>query len=232
MEPDFWRQRWQAGRIGFHQDRPLPLLLKHWPALDVPADTTVFVPLCGKSLDMAWFAEQGHRILGVELSELAVRQFFDERGLEPRVRETRYGRHYAAGPYELIAGDAFALDADALAGCAAVYDRAALIALPPELRRRYAATALRHLPAGCAGLLVTLEYPQDEKDGPPFAVGEAEVRDLLEAGRTDGPGDSGSAPRAWDVTLLERRDILAGEDRFREAGVTALNTAVYRLHHR
>lgn len=215
MEPDFWHQRWQDNRIGFHMEKPLPLLLKHWPALALPAGSRVFVPLCGKSVDMAWLAGRGHRVLGVELSELAVRQFFQERGLAPRVRETGDGIHYSAGPYELICGDAFALDADALAGCSAVYDRAALIALPPALRQRYAQTAWRRLPAGCSGLLVTLEYPQEQKDGPPFSVAEAEVRALLEP--------------PWEVSLLERRDILADEPRFAEAGATSLHTAVYRL---
>ena len=217
MEPDFWHERWQQNRIGFHQEKPLPLLLKHWPSLGLAAGSRVFVPLCGKSLDMPWLAERGHRILGVELSELAVQQFFQERGLEPETRDTRYGRHYTAGPYELIVGDAFALDAEALAGCAAVYDRAALIALPPDLRQRYATTAWRHLPAGCAGLLVTLEYPQAEKDGPPFSVDEAEVRELLEP--------------EWDIAVLERRDILDDEPRFRDAGVTRLHTVVYQLAH-
>lgn len=215
MEPGFWHERWQQGRIGFHQDRPLPLLCKHWPALDLPANARVFVPLCGKSLDMAWLADRGHRVLGVELSELAVQQFFDERGLAPEVRDTRYGRRYTAGPYELIAGDAFGLDANVLADCSAVYDRAALIALPPDLRQRYARTAWRRLPAGCTGLLVTLEYLQEQKDGPPFSVQEPEVRSLLEP--------------EWSVSVLERRNILADEDRFREAGVTALHTTVYQV---
>ena len=214
MEPDFWHERWQQGRIGFHQDRPLPLLCKHWPTLDLALDTRVFVPLCGKSLDMAWLAERGHRILGVELSELAVQQFFEERGLGPDVHDTRYGRHYVAGPYEIIAGDAFKLDAEVLAGCTAIYDRAALIALPPHLRQRYTANVWHHLPPGCTGLLVTLEYPQHEKDGPPFSVEEPEVRQLLEPD--------------WSITLLERRDILADENRFRDAGVTRLHTVVYR----
>src|SRR5690606_14906834 len=119
-----------------------------------------------------------------------------------------------AGPYELIAGDAFGLDADILAGCTAIYDRAALIALPPDLRHRYAATVWRHPPPGCTGLLVTLEYPQHEKDGPPFSVEQPEVRQLLEPD--------------WRITLLERRDILADEPGFRDAGVSALHTTVYK----
>ncbi|MGY0559221.1 thiopurine S-methyltransferase [Luteimonas sp. A277] len=218
MEPDFWHERWQDGRIGFHQDRPLPLLCKHWPTLELAPGSRVFVPLCGKSVDMAWLAERGHRVLGVELSELAVRQFFDERGLTPATRESSFGIHYSAGPYELIYGDAFALDAEVLADCSAVYDRAALIALPPDMRARYADTAWRRLPTSCDGLLITLEYPQGQKDGPPFSVEEAEVRRLLE--------------REWDVSMLERRDILADEPRFHEAGVTALHTTVYRTRRR
>ncbi|MET0328997.1 MAG: thiopurine S-methyltransferase [Luteimonas sp.] len=218
MQPGFWHDRWSSNRIGFHRDAPLPLLVKHWPTLDLPAGSTVFVPLSGKSLDMVWLAEQGHRVLGVELSELAVRQFFEERGLVPHVHATAAGTHHVAGPYELIVGDAFALDAAVLAECAAVYDRAALIALPPELRRTYAATAWHRLPAACRGLLVTLEYPQTEKHGPPFSVEASEVHALLDAD--------------WQVDAIERRDILANEPGFVAEGVTALSTAVYRVERR
>lgn len=215
MDHDFWLQRWQQGQTGFHQSRVLPLLPKHWPAVGVPAGGRVFVPLAGKSLDMLWLAGQGHPVLGVELSPLAVQQFFAEHGLTPTVRSSRYGTHHVAGAIELICGDVFGLDADALADCAGVYDRAALIALPPELRARYVAGPYAHLPAGCRGLLVTLEYPQHEMQGPPFAVEEAEVRQRYGAG--------------WNIALLERRDILAQEPRFAAAGVTALGTALYGI---
>lgn len=218
MHPDFWHERWSRNRIGFHLDAPLPLLLKHWPTLDLDTGARVFVPLCGKSLDMVWLAERGHRVLGVELSELAVRRFFEERGLVPAIHETAAGRHFGAGPYELIVGDAFALAADVLADCAAVYDRAALIALPTDLRRTYAATAWRHLPVGCRGLLVTLEYPQEQKSGPPFSVEADEVHALLAAD--------------WRVDAVERRDILASEPGFKAEGVTALSTVVYRVERR
>ena len=218
MQPEFWHERWSSHRIGFHRDASLPLLVKHWPALDLAPATRVFVPLSGKSLDMVWLAERGHRVLGVELSELAVRQFFDERGLVPDVHTTAAGTHHAAGPYELIVGDAFALHASVLADCAAVYDRAALIALPPDLRRTYAATAWRRLPAACRGLLVTLEYPQPQKNGPPFSVDADEVHARLD---TD-----------WRIDEIERRDILADEPGFVAEGVTALSTVVYRVERR
>ncbi|UHQ21982.1 thiopurine S-methyltransferase [Lysobacter sp. 5GHs7-4] len=218
MEAEFWRQRWQDNQIGFHQDRPSPLLLKHWPSLALAVDSRVFVPLAGKTLDMLWFAAQGHRVLGVELSRIAVEDFFAEHGLRPEIAESRYGLHYRAGAIELICGDAFALDAELLADCAAVFDRAALIALPPPLRRRYAGELYPRLPQGCRGLLITLEYPQHEKQGPPFCVGEQEVRALY--------------ARDWGVNTLERRDILAQQPSFVAEGVSALETIVYALERR
>lgn len=215
MDPDFWHQRWQEGRIGFHQARITPLLERHWDAVGAPPGCRVFVPLAGKSLDMAWLAARGHRVLGVELSRLAVEQFFREHALTPDIRDSRYGTHFSAGDIELICGDAFDLDPEALVDCRAVFDRAALIALPPALRARYLHDLYARLPAGCRGLLVTLEYPQHEKQGPPFSVAENEVRAGLEAG--------------WTVDVLERRDILDREPGFAAEGVTALSTVAYAL---
>jgi len=114
MQPDFWHQRWQTNQIGFHRDTPLPLLLAHWPGLGLKTGSQVFVPLCGKSLDMVWLAEQGHRVLGVELSKLAITQFFDERRLSPETRQSPFGTHYSAGAWELICGDAFAISSEIL----------------------------------------------------------------------------------------------------------------------
>ncbi|MEO6226451.1 MAG: thiopurine S-methyltransferase [Thermomonas sp.] len=217
MNFEFWHQRWADNQIGFHQSAPTPLLLKHWPSLGMAADTTVFVPLCGKSLDMVWLASQGHRVLGVELSQQAVEQFFAEHDLEPEIHESRYGMHYHADGIEIIQGDAFALDAEVLAECAAVFDRAAMIALPPSLRARYADELYARLPTGCRGLLITLQYPQAERDGPPFSVAETEVRDRY-------------AP-TWDIDLLERRPILPSHPGY-VSGVSTLETAVYGLQRR
>ena len=215
MDAAFWQARWREGRIGFHQDRPTPLLEQHWDAVAAPAGSRVLVPLCGKSLDMDWLAARGHEVLGVELAEAAVVQFFEERGLAPIVSTSANGTHYRAGAVEIVCGDAFALDDALLAGCAAVYDRAALIALPPGMRRHYADTVHARLPAGCRGLLVTLEYPQAQKAGPPFSVDGDEVRVLL-------------ADR-WVLALLERRDILAQQPGFVAEGVARLHTAAWGL---
>lgn len=218
MDPHFWHDRWREGRIGFHQDTVTPWLPELWPALALPTGSQVFVPLAGKSLDMLWLRAQGHRVLGIELSQLAVEQFFAEHGLAPTIRKSPLATHYAHDGIELICGDVFALDAEALAGCGGVFDRAALIALPPELRRRYVGEVYAHLPGACRGLLVTLEYPQAEKSGPPFSVDEAEVRTLYEPD--------------WTVTALARADALAMHPGFIEEGVSALATVAYRLERR
>ena len=218
MHPDFWHQRWHDNQIGFHQDKPTPLLLKHWPSLALPRGSRVFVPLAGKSLDMLWLASRGHRVLGVEIEQLAVEQFFAENGLVPTMHQSQYGTHYRADEIELIRGDAFALDASVLSDCDAVFDRAALIALPPDMRRRYVHELYARLPPSCRGLLITLEYPPHEKQGPPFTVPEPEVRELY--------------GRDWSVETLERRDILAQQPAFIADGVTSLDTVVYQLRRR
>ena len=215
MDAEFWLQRWHEGRIGFHRDEVMPLLERHWAALGVPAGGRVFVPLAGKTLDMHWLAAQGHEVLGVELSPLAVRAFFADAGLRPAIHADAEGVHHRAGPVDLVLGDVFALSEQLLAPMDAVYDRAAIIALPAAMRRRYVSEVYAKLPRGCRGLLITLEYPQAQMDGPPFSVDEAEVRRLFEP--------------EWAVELLERRDILSQEPRFRDDGVTALSTAIYRL---
>lgn len=215
MEPDYWQQRWAEGRIGWHQPEVNALLRRHWPTLALQPDSRVFVPLCGKSEDMAWLAAQGHRVLGVELSRDACAAFFAEHGLVPEV--SAYGRfqRYRSERVELLAGDAFDLVAHDLADCSACYDRAALIALPTSMRQRYVEQVLGKLPAGCHTLLVTLEYPPHEKAGPPFSIDAAEVARLF-------------ALRC-QVETLERRDILALEPSFQAEGVTRLETVAYRL---
>lgn len=218
MEPGYWRQRWEEGRTGFHQDRVMPLLEQHWPSLGLAPGSRVFVPLCGKTLDMPWLAARGHRVLGIELSRIAIGEFFDEQGLAPQVHESPLGIHFVAGAIEIICGDAFALDAATLAGCAAVYDRAALIALPPPMRDTYVHELHSRLPAGCRELLITLDYPVQEKAGPPFSIDSGEVHRLYE--------------RDWRIECIERRHILANQPRFVAEGVTALHTAVWRLEKR
>ena len=215
MDTNFWLERWREGRTHFHLSRVTPLLEKYWPSLLLPSDSRVLVPLCGKSLDMIWLAEQGHQILGVELSPLAVDQFFAENDLQPSIHDSALGRHHIAGNIEIICGDIFSLDGATLAECTGVYDRAALIALPPEMRKRYVQHVYTQFADQYRGLLLTLDYDQEQMDGPPFSVHDAEIQSLYD-------GHS-------DATIIDRRDILKKEPKFVERGLTQLDTVVYRL---
>ena len=215
MNREFWLQRWQSGRTGFHRNEALPMLTRHWPSLGLAPGSRVLVPLAGKSLDMIWLTEQGFSVLGVELSPRAIEQFLLENDLRAHEHDSAQGRHFVVASIELICGDVFDLDAPTVAGCAAVYDRAALIALPPPMRRRYADLLSRILPARCNMLLVTLDYDQQLMDGPPFAVSTDEVQTLY-----------GSE---WCISPLESRDILDQEPRFAALGLQALTTTTYML---
>lgn len=224
MDAEFWLQRWREGRTGWHRDAVMPLLEQHWPALNVARDARVLVPLCGKTLDMLWLAEQGLRVRGVELSPLAVEAFLAEHQLHARARSGNDGTRYEVtnapdgGAIEIINGDAFAVDAATYAECTAFYDRAASIAFPAALRERLANEVYAHLPAGSRGLLITLEYPPTQKEGPPFPIDAAEVERLY--------------ARDWLIEQVDRRDILASQPGFAAEGVTALHTAVYTLTRR
>lgn len=174
MEPSFWIDRWREGKIGFHEGQPNALLVRF--AARLGAGTRVLVPLCGKTVDLAYLAAHGHTVVGIELVEDAVRAFFSEHQLVPRVTRTGPLAAYSAGAITLIAGDVFHVGAAHVGEIGAIYDRAATIALPAELRPRYIAQLRTLAPAGTPGLLVTVDYPQDRMDGPPFSVPDAEVQ--------------------------------------------------------
>ncbi len=176
MQPDFWHQRWAGNQIGFHESQVNPLLVAHFDVLGVPPGARVFLPLCGKTLDIDWLLSRGRRVAGAELSSLAVAQLFDRLGATPVIRHAGPQECWSAAGLDVFVGDIFELTAEVLGAVDAVYDRAALIALPAQMRRQYAA----HLQAltGCAPqLLVTLQYDQQLIDGPPFCVPDAEVRE-------------------------------------------------------
>ncbi|TVT88734.1 thiopurine S-methyltransferase [Pseudomonas sp. RGB] len=215
MEPKFWQERWARNQIGFHLPEVNPYLQRHWPKLALAEGAKVLVPLCGKSLDLMWLASLGYRVLGVELSEQAVEAFFSEQGLVPRISQRGVFKVYQADLIEVWCGDFFALDAEALADCSALYDRAALIALPPLMRAQYAEHLNALLRPGCQGLLITLDYDQTQKAGPPFAVTDDEVKVLL-----------GSH---WTVQVVEEQDILGESWKFVQDGVTRLEERVYQL---
>ncbi|CAN5879336.1 thiopurine S-methyltransferase [soil metagenome] len=172
MDPTFWKTAWSEGRINFHEGAPNAFLRQFAAKL---GGTSVLVPLCGKTDDLAFLASRGHQVIGIELVEDAVRAFFDEHQLEPLIEVGATLTRFIAGSITIIAGDFFTVTREDVGAIDAVYDRAALIALPAELRPRYLAHLRSLVPPATSGLLITLDYPQDQLTGPPFSVSDVEV---------------------------------------------------------
>ena len=215
MKKEFWLERWERQEIGFHQDEVNPYLQQYWQELNPARGATVFVPLCGKSRDMLWLREQGHPVLGVELSPVAVRAFFEENDLVPHHATDGKFDSCAADGLRVLCGDFFDLGKDDLRNVSAVYDRASLVALPPELRDRYADHLASILPPGTKILLITFGYPQEEMQGPPFAVAVDEVRALYR--------------EHAEIRLLAQLDVLEQTPRFKQRGLSRLQENIFLL---
>jgi thiopurine S-methyltransferase len=213
--PDYWRGRWEDGRTGWHRDGINPALAQWWGSLEVDPAAAVLVPLCGASLDLRWLAGQGHRVVGVEASGLALERFFAEAEVEPEERRVGAYRLLEAGTVHLFEGDWFGFEAVGAGPFPAAYDRAALIAMPPELREAYMAQLHHLLAPGGTLLLVTFEYPPGAREGPPFSVEEDELH-RLSLGR-------------FEVEQLERIDLGAQEGQDAETAARGEFEVVFRL---
>lgn len=215
MQPEFWHKRWQIGQIGFHQSAVDRHLKRYWPDLGLACGSRVFVPLCGKSLDLLWLQERHRSVTGVELSAVALESFCMEHGIPARRRILHDFDLYEAPKLQLYRGDFFALTPELLGPVSAVFDRAALISWAPQVRADYVAHLTTLTKPGTQTLLVTVEYAQSQMAGPPFSVGADEV-DCLYAG-------------THAIQRLCREDVLANEPRLRSRGLTQLHEASYRL---
>lgn len=215
MDTDFWHGKWQRDEIGFHQSEINRHLMKHWVTLAIPQDASVFVPMCGKSQDMLWLLDKGYQVTGVELSPIAVEDFFKENAISFEVSEDGPFYIYQHNELTIYLGDFFDLEMRHMEDVEMIYDRAALVALPEEMRRRYAEHISKVMPDNEDILLVAMEYPQQQMDGPPFSVSEQEVHNLF--------------AHKYDVHLLERYDVLAKEPRFKERGMTHLDECIYHM---
>jgi thiopurine S-methyltransferase len=211
METHFWHERWHRREIGFHRSEIHWALKRHWDEISGGRAGRVMVPLCGKSLDLRWLAERGHGVVGVELSGRAVEEFYREWKKAPTC--TRSGRlqHWRAGNVEIFEGDFFDYLNDE--PFQLFYDRAALVALPQEMRGRYIDHLGSLLADNASGLLVTFEYDQASMDGPPFSVPADELGDY--------PG--------FRFELIERRDALADHPGFAQRGLTDLQECAWRV---
>lgn len=213
METNFWLERWQQGLIGFHQEQANPYLVQHWPKLGAQAGDRVLVPLCGKSKDMVWLHQQGVQVRGIELSAMAVEAFFTDNQLRANQDAQGHFSCWRAPGYELLCGDFFNLMPAETQYHRFVYDRASLVALPPEMRQKYAKHLGGLLVPGSKVLLVTMEYPQHEMQGPPFSVHEDEVSSLYS--------------HDFKIEKVGESDVLSENPRFRERGLSQLMETIY-----
>jgi thiopurine S-methyltransferase len=178
MKPSFWQRCWQKNDLGFHQNEFNPLLTELFSEFAGDTEGTILVPLCGKSLDMVYLS-QTHDVVGCEMNEIACEDFFTEKGLNPRRTQGQYYSRWRNANITLWSGDIFKLQRYDLPNTHLVYDRAALVALPEEMREDYVKHIRGMFREGDKMLLLTVEYPQAEMQGPPFVVDEDEVRRLF-----------------------------------------------------
>ncbi len=177
MEKQFWLKKWELNDIAFHEREFNPLLVKHFGALSLKDSGRVFLPLCGKTLDITWLLSQGCHVVGVDLSERAVEQLFEQLTLDPTVSVVGRLKHYSASNIDIFVGDIFDVSGELLRPIDAIYDRAALVALPDAMRKRYASHLLE-ITERAPQLLLCFEYDQALMAGPPFSIDGEEINRL------------------------------------------------------
>ena len=209
MDIDFWHQKWKKNEIGFHMDKANSMLVKNIHAMSLAKDSRIFLPLCGKTLDISWLLSEGFRVVGSELSEVAIEQLFIELGLEPQLSKSGTLKRFSAENVDIYCGDIFDLTIETLGAVNAIYDRAALVALPKVMRDQYA-VHLRKVTNTAPQLLISFEYDQNLMVGPPFSVSNEEVKQHYE--------------NHYAVSLLENMDIPGGLK-----GICAAEENVYLL---
>lgn len=211
MEASFWHDRWKGNEIAFHQTSANPFLVKYLQRLELSKAARCFLPLCGKTLDIAYLLTQGCRVAGAELSELAVQQLFNELNIEPKITKLANLKRYSADNIDIFVGDIFQISETQLGKVDAVYDRAALVALPETMREQYTSHLLT-ITQNAPQLLICFEYDQSLLNGPPFSVSHREVQQhysstykltLLETDDVSG-GLKGKCPAQEHIYLLEK----------------------------
>jgi len=213
MDAAFWHQKWQDNQIGFHRETVNIFLVDYIDRLNLKPGDTLFLPLCGKTLDIGWLATQGYQVVGVELHEPAVIALFQDLGVEPVITIVGNLKRYQHLGICIFVGDLFDLTADIMGGIVidAVYDRAAIVALPSMMRSDYAKQVMS-LSGIAPQLLINYEYDQTAMNGPPFSVANIELKDhyhqhydmvLLHHSAVEG-GMKGRCPATENVWLLQQ----------------------------
>lgn len=215
MEISYWKARWQKDKTGWHMNRIYPHLPDFWPGLQLSKGATVLVPLCGKSLDMLWLKNQNYDVIGIEVSEKAAKEFFMDNRLMFEKSSKASFTIYETDNLAIWAGDFFKSKKDYLPGVDAIYDKAALIALPYEQRIKYADKILSLCQSHTQILMNAFEYEQEEMTGPPFAVLRKELDELF--------------GQQFNIELLHEESIFDNLTKFQHRGLSSY--LIEKLYH-
>ncbi|WP_413284409.1 thiopurine S-methyltransferase [Vibrio sp. MA40-2] len=211
-DKEFWHHKWASNQIGFHLDDVNPLLIKFWEKVEPKTTDKVLLPLCGKSEDLIWLAQRHESVQGVEISDIAVRSFFSEHFYTPMVVKLDASHElYQFDELSIYVGDFFT---SPIENVDIVYDRAALVALPEDMREEYVNRLKTVLNKGGRILLVTLDYVQAEMSGPPFSVAEVELRRLFSE---------------YKLTLLNRDDADDMHPKIAKSGLSRFAELVWLI---
>ena len=195
MDAGFWHQRWENNETAWQESKANPLLVTYFKELSIAKGRRVFVPLCGKTLDISWLLSHGYHVAGAELSQIAIEQLFMNLGVQPEISEVGEVDLWSAKNLDIFVGDIFALSRKSLGPVDAIYDRAALVAFPQDMRNRYTAH-LTEMTAKAPQLLICYDYDQSLMEGPPFSISHEEVHRHYRAD--------------YDVTLIASTDVAGG----------------------
>ncbi len=214
MDPAFWFENWEKGQTGFHLKEVNPVLLRHWKDLGLDAVPSVLVPLCGKSVDLPFLKSLGHNVIGIELSPIAVEEFWAELGVFPQKKVHQSLTSWESDKIQIIEGDFFSVSPENIDRPSVVYDRAALVAMPPELQSQYAAH-LAKLSQDAPIFLVTFDYRTEEMSGPPFPITRTRLGELF--------------AERYEIALIETRDALTENAGLASRGLKSLSESVWIL---
>lgn len=210
-----WHRHWARPNPGFHEGQVNRYLLKYLPLFTLAEGATIFVPLCGKAVDILWLSQQGFKIIGVELSKVAVESFFEESKLDFTTQRDGEFTRYDADNITLYQGDFLHLQAQHLRNCTLVYDRASIVAIESFNRASYQHKMLQIIPSATPMLMVTLDYDQAQMSGPPFSVPVSEIRQLYQ--------------NEYVIEVLESNQQIEERSRWRDKGLTSLIESALKL---
>lgn len=217
MQLEFWNDVWrEQDQPMFDQKTPNSLLLQTYSQWAPPAGSKIFVPLCGRSIDMSWIRAQGHAILGIECAESAVKSYFELHYHDYKlIPHFNAYTTYEADLCTILVGDFFHLDTKFTEDCLGCYDRASLVAMPAKMRIDYSQKMAQLMPPGSRTLLLTFEYETPDVIGPPFSVKALEIQDLYGAN--------------FQIKELQRIKTIPKNPKFLDAGIPSVSEVVTLL---